>query len=106
MTQSSSYVALTCFDSLFSATHDRAVFLINRITSQFGFNMPESLMRSLGKSGEGHRPLAGRRRAPYLPLRIGAWPSGKAPVFGIGIRRILPPQPFFPRLENADLSLF
>ena len=30
---------------------------------------------------------AGRGVRPYVPQRIGAWPSGKAPVFGIGIRR-------------------
>ncbi len=32
-------------------------------------------------------PLAGWGVRPYVPHRIGAWPSGKAPVFGIGIRR-------------------
>ena len=32
-------------------------------------------------------PLAGRGVRPYVPILIGAWPSGKAPVFGIGIRR-------------------
>ena len=31
------------------------------------------------------RALAGCVGAPYLPPLIGAWPSGKAPVFGIGI---------------------